>query len=247
MLITTDGIVIRERSVGENDKFIDVLTRDLGVIEISTKGVKKITGKNSAAAQLFAYSKFCILKKNNRYILNSSEPIKSFYELRLDLEKLTIASYFAEIIKFSVLSEEPSYSVLRLFLNTLHFLSNGERSIKLLKFIFEMRIMCEIGLMPDLVACKICICYENEKMFFISSKGSLICGDCLKNEAEDDVFPLNGSSLHAMRFVVFSELEKVFSFTANDKTLDEVCEASENYLSWQLGRSFKTLEFFKSL
>ena len=36
-MLTIDGIVIRERSVGEQDKFIDVLTAKDGVIEISVK------------------------------------------------------------------------------------------------------------------------------------------------------------------------------------------------------------------
>lgn len=39
-MITLKGIVIREYPVGENDKFIHVLTKERGVIEISV-GRKK--------------------------------------------------------------------------------------------------------------------------------------------------------------------------------------------------------------
>ena len=92
MLITTYGIVIRERNVGENDKFIDVLTSDLGVIELSAKGVKKITSKSFSSAQLFAYSKFCLNKKNDRYYINSAEPVRIFYDIRLDVENFALAS-----------------------------------------------------------------------------------------------------------------------------------------------------------
>ncbi len=35
LMITIEGIVLRERSVGEADKFIDILTRDRGVLEAS--------------------------------------------------------------------------------------------------------------------------------------------------------------------------------------------------------------------
>ncbi len=38
MLTTVTGIVIRERSVGEQDKFIDLLTADQGVLEVSVRG-----------------------------------------------------------------------------------------------------------------------------------------------------------------------------------------------------------------
>lgn len=45
-MLTIVGIVIKERPVGEQDKFIDVLTSNDGVIEITVKGARKINGKN---------------------------------------------------------------------------------------------------------------------------------------------------------------------------------------------------------
>ena len=60
MLITTDGIVLRERTVGDTGKFIDILTRDYGVIELSVRGVRKINSKSGSGTQLFAYSKFSL-------------------------------------------------------------------------------------------------------------------------------------------------------------------------------------------
>lgn len=49
-MIILEGIVLKERSVGEQDKFIDILTKEKGVIEISAKGAKKINGKNGSSA-----------------------------------------------------------------------------------------------------------------------------------------------------------------------------------------------------
>ena len=54
MMTTFEGIVLKERSYGENDKFIDILTKDHGVVEISVKGAKKINGKNGSSAQLIS-------------------------------------------------------------------------------------------------------------------------------------------------------------------------------------------------
>ena len=59
-MIILEGIVLKERSVGEQDKFIDILTKEKGVIEVSVKGAKKINGKTGGSAQLFAYSRFCL-------------------------------------------------------------------------------------------------------------------------------------------------------------------------------------------
>ncbi|MDE5936686.1 MAG: DNA repair protein RecO, partial [Ruminococcus sp.] len=71
-MITIEGIVLKERAFGEQDKFIDVLTKDRGLLEFPVKGARKISGKFSAPTQLFAYSKFCYEQRKNRNYLNSA-------------------------------------------------------------------------------------------------------------------------------------------------------------------------------
>ena len=48
-MITAEGIVLKERSAGEQDKFIDILTKDRGVLELSVKGARKINGKSGSS------------------------------------------------------------------------------------------------------------------------------------------------------------------------------------------------------
>lgn len=247
MLITTQGIVIRERPVGENDKFIDVLTENYGIIEASAKGVKKITSKNSMSSQLFVFSKFCFSKTGEKYILNSSEIIKSFYDIRLDIKTLSLASYFADVLKFSVVSEEPSGEVLRLFLNTLHFLCLENHNNKILKSIFELRLMTEIGLMPDLVGCRNCGKYSEESMYFDISQGNLLCCACYNNPLDVNILKVSSGILKALRHIVFSDYDKLFQFRLSEKSADTLNIITEKYLLNHLSRNFKTLDFYKLL
>ena len=119
MLITTVGAVISVRDVGDNDRFITVLSPDMGLVEISVKGAKKLGSGNNASTQLFACSKFCFRERSGRYYLNSSEPVKIFYGLRLDMQKLALASYFSEIITCAVTAGQTANDIYRLFLNSL--------------------------------------------------------------------------------------------------------------------------------
>ena len=247
MLITTVGVVIREKQIGDNDKFIDVLTKDYGIIEISVKGAKKITSKNSSATQLFAYSKFCAQKRGDKYYLNSSEPIHIFYDLRLNIEKISLAAYFAEIIQFAITSEEPSDEIIRLLLNTLHFLSASERSYEFLKSIFELRLMAEIGMMPDIVACHECSVYSTEKMFLVMNDGIILCENCFDGAQSSEVVSLTSSLLHAIRYIVLTEFDKLWSFKISSETQKKLSYIAENYLLTHLDRNFKTLDFYKSI
>lgn len=247
MLITTEGVVIREKQVGENDKFIDILTDKYGVIEVSVKGVKKITSKNSASTQLFAYSKFCVQKRGERYYLNSSEPIHIFYDIRLDIEKFSLASYFSEVIQFAITSEEPSEEIIRLLLNSFNFLTTGERSNELLKSIFELRILSEIGMMPNIVTCNKCLTYLSEKMVFIIKDGILLCDDCFNGVESSEAIVLTPSLLHIIRYIILTEFDKLWNFKITEEAQKKLSYITENYLINHLDRNFKTLDFYKSI
>lgn len=248
MLITTKGVVIRERRSRENDKFIDVLTSDYGIIEISAKGAQKVGGKNNASTQLFAYSNFCVQKRGERYYLNSSEPIHIFYPIRTDIEKTALASYFSEIVKYAVPSEQPSSDVLRLLLNSFHFMAEGTKELSFLKSVFELRLMADIGMMPDVIGCKECRKYDSDEMFFCIQEGKLICGNCRSQGVfTDEAVKINGTLLHAIRYIVLTELEQLWNFKLSEACQKSLNYITENYLLTHIGKRFPTLDFYKSL
>ncbi len=258
-MITVNGIVIKERFVGENDKFIDILTEKNGIIEASVKGAKKITSKNAAGTGIFTYSKLCLsegknTQKKSKYIVNSAEIIESFYNLRLDLKKLSLAVYFADILKYSVVENEPCDEVLRLFLNSLYFLSEKNLEVSLIKSIFEFRLLCEIGLMPHIIACDECAKYEADFVYFFIRQGWFLCEDCYQklekfSHQNEDVEKCSLSVLKALRHIAFQDLSKLFSFTINKKNQIILNKITENYLLYHLNinRKIKTLNYYKEL
>lgn len=247
MLTTTEGIVISERTQGENDKFISILSPTKGIIEIMVRGAKKLNSKSGSSAQMFAYAKYCYEQKNDRNYLNSCELISSFYELRLDMARLALASYFAEVLRHAVTSGQSAKDVMRLMLNCLHFLCTGERSCEFIKCVFELRLLSEIGMQPDLLCCRSCCEYLTEEMYFVLEQGVLLCSDCYNGYNAEHVVKMNTAVVHALRYVTLVEFNKIFSFRLADKSLAGLARISEEYLLLQLGRGFKTLDFYKSV
>lgn len=250
MLLTTMGVVIGERVYGENDKFIDVFTKDYGIIEVTVKGGRKLNSKNASATALFSYSKFCVNKRGERYYLNSSEIENTFYDLRLDVKKLALASYFAELLKYTVLSydSDKSYEIiLKLFLNTLYYLEKDTHKILLLKSVFEFRLLSEIGLIPNLIGCCLCNAYSDHKMHFDILEGKLYCDNCFSGTDGYNTISLDESTLSALRHISLSDMNILFNIKVSDRLLSELNKITDRYTLAHINRNFKTLEYFKKI
>ena len=193
---------------------------------------------------MFCYSKLSLYKTKDTYIIDEAEPIELFFELRSDLEKLSLAQYFSELVLTLVQEDEPAEEYLRLILNSLHFLAKGKMPIEQVKAITELRIMCIAGFMPNLIACDRCGEYETETMYFDVEDGLLYCENCVPS---DMIFQLDIGLINALRHIAFSDFEKIYSFRMEEHALPDLSYITEKYLLSKLQRNFKTLEFYKDI
>lgn len=252
MQIKTRGLALKQRNIGENDRIVTYLTADLGVIEVSAKGVKSVRSPLSGPTQLLAYSELCLFKgKQSYYILDSAETINAFYSLRLDVVKLALAGYFCELTGYLSPSAENAWDFLRLLLNSLHLLQEEKLSMPLLKSVFELRALSVGGFMPNLVGCADCGEYEKPRMAFLPLAGVLVCGDCFPSSAYDRedaiVAAMPAPVLAAMRHIVFSEPDRVFSFKLAGNSLTQLSRITEQFTLLHTEGKFKSLELFHQL
>lgn len=246
--MTTDALIIRENNnIGEADRFVTALTRELGVIRASARGARNLKSRNSSATQLLSYSRLTLHRGRDKYIIEDAKPIAVFFELRSDIEKLALSQYFCELAGVLVPKEEFAEDFLRLELNALHFLADNSRDSRLVKAVLELRMLGLAGFMPDLMACSICGAFESPKMWFLPREGSIVCNNCSPHQPLEGGCSLSPNVLAAMRHVVYSEFEKCFSFTMSDEGISLFSKYAEIFTLSQLGRGFKTLDFYHSL
>ena len=149
-LVKCNGIVLAEHPYGEYDKMLTVLTAENGKITVSAKGAKRTTGRFLACSQIFCYSTMQLFRgRSEIYTLNDASLINSFYGLRSDLDRLLAASRIAKLTTQVAQSEFGDDALMRLLLNTLHFLSKGERDTGLLECIFKIRMVSDQGFFDD--------------------------------------------------------------------------------------------------
>jgi DNA repair protein RecO (recombination protein O) len=244
MRINTNGIILREQNIGERDRLVTVLTREKGVLKAFVRGANSLKDKKHSATGLLCYSDFSIFEGKDSYIIDSAEPLEVFFNLRNDIVRLSLAQYFCEVSQELAPEGENAESFLRVLLNCLHYLANGSLPVEQLKAILEMRFAALAGYMPDLVACDACGEFETKKMYFDIEKGLLYCENCVEYAT---LFELDRSIVRSLRHIVFAPIEMLFKFTLDEQGCEELSFITERYLIVHTGRSFRTLDFYKSI
>lgn len=240
--VKTPGLIIREQPVGESDRLVTVLTRDEGVVRAFARRAKNLKDSKNAATGLLCYSRLNLYKGRERYIINDAFPIEVFFGLRKDIVALALGQYFCELAAELVPEGVESGEYLRLVLNALHFLCEGTRPPAVLKPIVEMRMLSVSGFMPDLICCARCGAYEAGPMAFQVQEANICCQACGGQGAM-----LSPAALTAMRHIIYSDFEKIFSFTVSEGAGKELSRAAEAYTIQVLQKRPQTLDFYNSL
>lgn len=245
MFIKTDGIVLRETEYRDTDKLLTVLTRDLGKVTVKARGVKSRTSRLKPACQLLAFSELTLLERQGRYVITEATAKEIFPRLRDDIELLSLASYFAQVTETVAQEEDPVPELLSLLLNALYALCVLQKPQKLVKAVFELRLTCIAGFLPDLRGCA--VCGREECEHFNITQGVLQCASCRSENTGGIRMPVSAGTLAAMRYIAEAEPKRLFSFSLSEASLAELDALSESYLCMRLERGFYTLDFYKSL
>ncbi len=263
MEFATDGIITRVYDVGASDKMLNIITRDRGRIGVMVKGGRSPSSKLRSVSQLFTYANFEISQKGSMYWLRSGSVINPFYDLSIDIERVSLASYLCDLANELTDEGGEDDSVMRLLLNSLYLIGRGEKDLRLIKAVFELRSAAISGYCPELSYCAYCKEPFSDMTYLDVMGGKLICTDCLlkkgskKTEISKEfdfmpeasiLCPLSPSALAAVRYIISAPDGKIFSFELRDGgEMNELVSAAEKYVLNHLERSFDSLAFYKQV
>ena len=238
----TTGLVLRQTVTKETDLILTVLTPDLGRISVIAKGARSKKSKYSAACQLLIYSEMTLTARGDWYYLNEASTVELFDGVRQDIVLLSLGSYFAELVE-TVCTPEAAPELLRLLLNALYALSALHKEPTIVKPAFTFRLMALSGFEPYCETCAVCG-KEPEKPVMDVVQGVVHCMDCKTNGLS---LPLTSGALEALRYLLSCEDKKLYAFSAPLADLKLLDHAAEAFVSAQLERSFRTLDYYKSM
>lgn len=244
MRLTTDGLIVKENNLGDNDRVVVVLTRDRGLVNAFVTGARRPKSRNAASTALLAFSNFVFYKNKEAYNINEASPIEVFFDLRSDIEKLTVAQYICELCLELAPFEENAEDFLRLALNSLHFLCKKDIDVQKIKAVTELRMLCLGGYMPDVYECANCSKNDSFPMHFDLNSGLIYCNSCAN---QGRTVMVDKTEYAAMKHIINAPFEKLYSFNIPHNNAVNLTNITEKYLLTQTGRRFRTLDFLHSM
>lgn len=238
----TCGLVLRETVTRDADKILTVLTPDRGRLSVIARGARRKGSRVAAACQLLAYSEMTLYEKGRWTMLDAADTIELFDGLRQDLTALSLAAYFAELTEAV---SDGSGDVLPLLLNALYALSALKKPPQLVKPAFQFRLMALAGYEPMADGCALCGTPQPENPMLDVVHGVVHCGKC--REKGGLSLPLTASGLAALRYVLYGDPRRLYSFSLPPEGLRALNHAADAYVSAQLERSFRTLDYYKTI
>lgn len=239
----TCGLVLRETVTRDADKILTVLTPDRGRLSVIARGARRKGSRVAAACQLLAYSEMTLYEKGRWTMLDAADTIELFAGLRQDLTALSLAAYFAELTE--AVSDGSGGDVLPLLLNALYALSALKKPPQLVKPAFQFRLMALAGYEPMADGCALCGAPQPENPMLDVVHGVVHCGKC--REKGGLSLPLTASGLAALRYVLYGDPRRLYSFSLPPEGLRALNHAADAYVSAQLERSFRTLDYYKTI
>lgn len=178
----SDGLLLKNRRIGEIHKSATILTPRLGIIDAIAHGAYKGKSKLGGVTEVFSRSQFSLYHNpaRNSYKITDVEPISFYENLRGNLEKYYTASLFAEVILRTYAGGGDFGDVYPICCDAMSLLDRcvtGRISAVLSLFLFEY--VDHLGYLPDLDSCGRCgRKLDGTGYWYVGDSGSILCSGC---------------------------------------------------------------------
>jgi DNA repair protein RecO (recombination protein O) len=238
-LIKTPAIVLSTRHMGEADKLITFLTLHQGKIAGTARSARRIKSHFGSALEPFTHCQVILFQKtrDSLYRIQQADILKSFRELREDLDRIFWASRITSLTSALMPEGEANAIVFHLLTQTMTSLQNGDP--ELAARIFEIQLLKYAGYQPrlEMEGCLRCRGRLNgADVFFSPSHGGILCKSCAKQERAL-TRPATKGTIAFFRQALQIAPRLTSRLRATRTMRDELKNLLEAYLDHLLGRS----------
>ncbi|MDO4292723.1 MAG: DNA repair protein RecO [Eubacteriales bacterium] len=146
------GIVLKAEPIGEYDRRIVLLTKERGKISAFARGARKPTSAFLASTAPFTFGSFELFEGRSSYSVCEIAAESYFEQLREDFEGACYGMYFLELCDYCTRENNDEREVLKLLYQSLRALSLSRLDNRLVRAVFEIKLVVLNGEFPGLPA-----------------------------------------------------------------------------------------------
>ena len=232
------GIIVSETNYSESSKILNILTRDLGIISVISKGCRKLKSKLRSVSTKLTYGEFIISYKKDG--LSTLIDVNSDYIFRNIMSDINTISYVSFIVELAtqVAKQNNDANIFDILITALKKIELGLDPFVIL-LIVELKYLNYLGLSISLDCCSNCG-NSNNIVTLSSDRGGYICSNCYQNE-----LIVTKKSIKIINLLYHVELNNVTKIALSDKTKQEINSFLDEYYDKYSGLYLKSKHFIK--
>ncbi|HZK34229.1 MAG TPA: DNA repair protein RecO [Bacillota bacterium] len=242
-LVHTQGVVLRYTNIKDSDRMLSIFSPKYGKLSVLARGCRKPRSKFLSMSQPFSYGKVVLKPYRDIYILNQSETINAYFDLRKDIERLSLASYILKLTEDVVNPGEGNPELFTLLLKTLSFLSFSESNPLDIILIYELKLLDILGYRPSIEKCIICDQDRQESTYF-SIRGGTVCSKC---SSKSTGFDIDMTTLQAMGLILKMDISRIANLKLNSRVRVELNEIMPAYINDKLDKQYPSRDYINTL
>lgn len=243
----TEGILLRRQDLRETSIILTFYTRGFGKVKGIVRGVRGPRGQSGGAAlEIFSLDEivFYERKRSDIFTISQCDLVDYFSPVRESLEKLSYATYMAELTDSVTSLGDRNDDAFELLLDSLRLLS-ADASPKRAARIFEIKLLYLMGLMPSMEVCAGCGGKVEPGSRFSVTHGGLICKECAKSDRQTHpILPGTAKFIEHVLSSPFDRAARVKVAAAVGKELETILR---RFLDYHIERRLKTVQFIREI
>lgn len=240
--VIVTGMVLLSAPVGDFDKRVVILTKERGKITAFAKGARRPNSQLLAAVNPFSFGEFELFEGRTTYTVSKANISNYFQNITKDLSDTYYGMYFLEAADYFAQENNDEKLLLLLLYQSLRALEKEVIPNRLVRCIYELKLLVINGEYPNVFSCQNCGSTEELGWFSLERSG-VLCEKCRLEKA----VRLDESTLYTLQYIISAKLEKLYTFTVKEDVLVKVEKIVGTCFREKVERSFKTLPFLEDL
>ena len=178
------ALILKSAPYREQDRLLDIFSLEGGRERIIAKGAEKLASSLRAVSQAYSQAELLLTPpRGGLSFLAGGSPVQSFLSPSGGLERYAAAAYIAELALAALPERRPGEALYGLLLAAFSLLKMDDDFSRTLR-LFELRLLRELGLLPETQACGRCGARLRGEGFILSPRaGQLLCPSCGQEES----------------------------------------------------------------